>query len=276
MTGRRVAGFLEAESLEHRYPDGFAALNGVDLSIPEGQVVLLAGANGSGKSTLLRHFNGLLRATAGEVRVDGVSVRKNPEAARRKVGMVFQDADTQIVGDTVFDDTAFGPRNLGLSPEETVRRTRSALAATGLTHLADRMPHTLSGGQKRRLAVAGILAMESRAVLLDEPFSNLDYPGVRQVLDQLYMLRGRGHTLLVTTHDLDKVLHMADRLIIMHQGRITADGPPVQVLENSGHRLEEWGVRNPLSGWPVSGASLPGPQTIAGKNPAARSRRQAA
>ncbi len=234
---------LEVENLSHRFPDGSLGLSGVRLTVRKGEFLVLAGPNGSGKTTLLRHLNGLLRPTEGTVLLDGTPVGKDPVRARRKVGMVFQDADSQIVGETVRDDVAFGPENLKLGREEIDRRVAAALADMGLADLARQRPHRLSGGEKRRLAIAGVLAMGAEVVVFDEPFSNLDYPGVRQVLAAILDLRRGGRTLILTTHDLEKVIAHADRLALMDRGRIALDGPPSSVLPEA----ERFGVRRPCA-----------------------------
>lgn len=242
---------LEVEGLKHRYADGTTALSGVDLSVRPGEFVVVAGANGSGKTTLLRHLNALLLPYAGRVLVDGVSTTEDPLHARRAVGMVFQDADSQIVGETVYDDVAFGPENLGLAREEIHLRVTGALSAVGLNGFADQRPHFLSGGEKRRVAIAGILAMQSSILVFDEPFSNLDYPGVRQVLEQLISLHRKGHTLLLTTHDLEKVLAHADRLVVIQAGKVVRDGAPAEAVKG----VEAFGVREPEAsrrGMPLS------------------------
>jgi biotin transport system ATP-binding protein len=232
---------IQIENLVHRFADGTVGLDRVTLAVEAGAFVVIAGANGSGKTTLLRHLNGLLRPTSGSVRVAGACVRANPLQARLRVGMVFQDADSQIVGETVRDDVAFGPENLRLDRGEIDRRVQMALEATGMSHLADQRPHRLSGGEKRRLAIAGILAMQPQVIVCDEPFANLDYPGVRQMLDQILRLHRAGRTVIVTTHDLEKVLAHADRLVFMQAGRVAADGPPAALIA----RAESFGVRRP-------------------------------
>lgn len=232
---------VRVEGLSHRFADGRLGLDGVDLAVRRGELLVLAGANGSGKTTLLRHLNGLLAPSAGRVWVEGRDVAADPGRARRRVGMVFQDADSQIVGETVYDDAAFGPENLGLAAEEVRRRVAAALAAVGLTALAERRPHALSGGEKRRLAIAGVLAMQPPLIALDEPFANLDYPGVRQVLERLLDLRAAGRTLVVATHDLDKVAAHADRLVVLAAGRVALEGPPGDLAP----RVEAFGVRAP-------------------------------
>jgi biotin transport system ATP-binding protein len=232
---------IEIQHLTHCFADGTIGLADVTLDIEEGAFVVIAGANGSGKTTLLRHLNGLLMPTSGTVRVAGVSVADDPLRARMRVGMIFQDADSQIVGETVHEDVAFGPENLRLSRSEVGRRVAAALAAVGLEGLAGRRPHRLSGGEKRRLSIAGILAMQPRVIVFDEPFSNLDYPGVRQVLGQMVALHRSGHTILLSTHDLDKVLAHADRLVIMQHGTVAADGLPAAVVCG----VEAFDVRSP-------------------------------
>jgi len=234
---------IKIKNLSHRYADGSWGLRDIDLEIAEGQFVVIAGANGSGKTTLLRHLNGLLAPTAGSVEVDGRRVTEDPARARRLIGMMFQDAASQIIGDTVGEDVAFGPENLRLDRREVTRRVDRSLARVGLERLADQRPHLLSGGEKRRLAIAAILAMQPRVVVFDEPFASLDYPGTRQVLEQMVALQQSGHTILVTTHDLEKVLAHADRLLIMYQGRVVRDGLPAEVIK----AVEDFGVRSPLT-----------------------------
>ncbi len=237
-----VPGYMiEIENLSHRFADGTQGIDNVSLQISTGELVVIAGPNGSGKSTLVRHINGLLRSTGGRVRLAGGDVSRDPARARQLAGMVFQDADSQIVGETVYDDVAFGPENLGLAREEVTRRVAEALAATGLSRLADQRPHLLSGGEKRRLSIAGVLAMAPRVIIFDEPFASLDYAGVKQVLAQILSLHQDGRTLLVITHELEKILAHADRLIVMEKGRIALNGRPAGLLE----KLEACGVKAP-------------------------------
>jgi biotin transport system ATP-binding protein len=236
-----MSPIIQIENLLHRFPDGTVGLDGVSLDVAEGSFVVIAGANGSGKTTLLRHLNGLLLPGSGTVRVAGVSVADDLVRARTLVGMMFQDADSQIVGETVYADVAFGPENLKLGRREIARRVQEALAATGLAHLAEKRPHLLSGGEKRRLAIAGILAMRPRVIVFDEPFSSLDYAGVRQVLEQILRLHRSGHTILLTTHDLEKVLAHTDRLVFMAAGRVVSEGPPSALIAAA----EAYGVKCP-------------------------------
>lgn len=234
---------IEIENLSHRFADGKFGLEGINLNIREGSLAVIAGLNGSGKTTLLRHLNGLLLLTAGTVRLVGISVAQDLLKARQFVGMMFQDADSQIVGETVYADVAFGPENLRLDRTQIERRVVNALQAVGLSDLAHQRPHLLSGGEKRRLAIAGILAMEPRVIVFDEPFSSLDYPGIKQVLQHILALHRSGHTILVTTHDLEKVIAHADRLILMHGGKIVRDGTPADILAD----VESFGVRRPCA-----------------------------
>ena len=236
-------GIIETRNLCHHFADGTRALNDVSLSFNEGEFTIIAGANGSGKTTLLRHFNGLLFPSSGTVTVYGTSVEKDPLTARQQVGMVFQDADSQIVGETVFDDAAFGPENLRLCHDEIRGRVTRALSAVNLTGYDDKRPHLLSGGEKRRLAIAGVLAMQPKVLLMDEPLSNLDFTATRLVIDQIVTLRQKGHTIILTTHDLEKVLAHAQRLVVMQKGRVVEDGEPSNVIKE----IERYGIRPPCS-----------------------------
>jgi len=239
-----AAPLVSVRGLTHRFLDGTLGLERVDLTIRRGEFVVLAGRNGSGKTLLARHLNGLLEPTDGEVVVDGVSVACGARRARERVGLVFQDADSQIIGDTVCEDIAFGPRNLRLDEREITERVGEALAEADLTGRRDLPPHLLSGGEKRRLAVAGVLAMRPDMIVFDEPFSSLDYPASRQVLKRIVAFHARGGTVLVITHDLDRILAHATRLILMQGGAIVRDGPPPAVLPE----VERFGVRLPAAG----------------------------
>ncbi|GHV90542.1 ABC transporter ATP-binding protein [Spirochaetia bacterium] len=218
------------------------ALSALNLDIHAGQCLLLAGSNGSGKTILMRCVAGLLDPNEGDIFFRGRPLNQAGRALRRELGLIFQDADAQILGETVEEDIAFGPENLGFSKEEVKARTVSALEALGLTPKKEDPPRRLSGGEKRRLAVAAFLAMGCDTVIMDEPFANLDWPGVVQTLEIIRNLKQQGKTLIILTHELEKVLAFADRLVILHQGIIRDDGTPMEVLD----RLkDEWGVRDP-------------------------------
>lgn len=234
---------IEIENLTHVFSDGKTGLSNINISIQRGSFVVIAGCNGSGKTTLLRHLNGLLLPTEGEVRIEGIPVAEDLRSARQRVGMVFQDTDSQIVGETVYEDVAFGPENLCLDRNEIKRRVISALNSVGLADRLEDRPHLLSGGQKRRLTIAGILAMEPSILVFDEPFSNLDYPGIVKVLHHVVALHKIGHTILLTTHDLEKVIVHADRLVVMEEGRVQRDNRPEQLYKD----LEKFGVREPCA-----------------------------
>jgi len=230
--------------------DPFTALDGVSLDIVEGQCLLVAGSNGSGKTLLMRIVAGLLEPSGGDVLFRGRPLyggkraerREAEKALRGELGLVFQDADAQIVGETVAEDAAFGPENMGLPPAEAGARADRALTSLGLGEKRDNSPRCLSGGEKRRLAVAGVLAMGCNTVIMDEPFANLDWPGVVQTLKIIRDLKNSGKTLIILTHELEKTLALADRLVILHRGVIRNDGPPAAVLD----ALDPaWGVRDP-------------------------------
>jgi biotin transport system ATP-binding protein len=175
------------------------------------------------------------------VLLEGAPINKDLTNARKKIGLIFQNSDSQIVGQTVSEDVAFGPENLNLSRTEVDERVEKSLKAVGLCDLANQQPHTLSGGQKKRLAVAGILAMKPEIVVFDEPFAGLDYPGGLQVLKQIVALHQNGHTIILVTHELDKVLAHAGRLIVMQNGRIVKDDQPDRLIDE----LEMYGVKKP-------------------------------
>jgi len=232
---------IEVRNLSHRSVDGKLILDNIDLAIEPAEFAVVAGPNGSGKSTLFKHLNGLLAPSEGSVLIDGIAVADDVKRARKIVGMIFQDADSQIVGETVFDDAAFGPENLGFSPDKVRQLVDRTLELVSLSHLRDLPPHLLSGGEKRRLAIAGVLTMTPKVLVFDEPFSNLDYPGIKQVLAQMDGLHRDGHTIVVSTHNLETVAGMANRLILMQAGKVVKDGSFDEML----HSVEEFGIRMP-------------------------------
>ncbi|GAA2114175.1 ABC transporter ATP-binding protein [Actinomadura alba] len=229
--------------LAYAYPDGHQALYGVDLTIARGERVALLGPNGAGKTTLVLHLNGILHGGLGTVRVAGLGVdpadKKSLREIRRRVGIVFQDPDDQLFMPTVREDVAFGPANLGLRGDELDRRVVSALTRVGMLEVADRPPQHLSFGQRRRVAVATVLAMEPEILVLDEPSSNLDPAGRRELAEVLTSL---DVTVLMVTHDLPYAAELCPRSLIMSGGLIVADGPTPDILTDDellrAHRLE--------------------------------------
>ena len=210
---------------------GVVAVDDVSLSIPDGEFLVVAGANGSGKTTLVRTFNGLVRPDSGSVSVNGTPVSEDLVAARTAVGMVFQDPRDQLVAATVGGDVAFGPENLGLSHAEIDRRVTEALAAVNMTGRGGDRIEALSGGERERVAVAGALAMEPDHLVLDEPFTGLDEPARRSVVDRLRALHREGTSVVVVTHDLRDVLDLADRVVGLSDGRIAVDAPPAGAVD---------------------------------------------
>lgn len=232
---------IEIRNLCHQYSDGTRALKGIDLTISDGEFLLICGPNGSGKTTLIRLICGLFKPTAGSIRLDGLEDPHASKEIRRLIGMVFQDADSQIVGETIREDIAFGPENLGLPHEEISERVDWALRVMGLEAISEKPCYLLSGGEKRRLSLAGVLAMKPKTILFDEPFSHLDYPGIREVLKHMVDLHRQEHTLVVTTHDVEKVIAHVDRIAILHSGELKAVGPPDNLISE----LPRFGVRPP-------------------------------
>lgn len=234
---------IDVEDLSFRYPDGTLALSHVHLNIQSGETVLIAGPNGSGKTTLARHFNALYLPTEGSVRVKGVPTNQDEFHARLHVGMVFQNPDDQIVGSTVENDIAFGPENLKLSPSEVGERVEEAIQIMGLSDLKNRSPHLLSEGQKRRVAIAGVLAMKPECIVFDELLSGLDLPSRTSLIDELIKLKNLGYTLVVLCTDLEDIWTLADRLVIMMDGNIVKEGKPSELILEG---VESHGVREPV------------------------------
>ena len=231
---------LDVRGLAFAYPDGHQALYGVDLHVHQGERVALLGPNGAGKTTLVLHLNGILTAGAGSVAVSGLPVTKdNVPEIRRRVGIVFQDPDDQLFMGTVRQDVGFGPANLGLRGAELEQRVQVALEQVGMADYADRPPHHLSFGQRRRVAVATVLAMQPEILVLDEPSSNLDPASRRELAD---ILRSLAVTVLMVTHDLPYALELCPRSVVLSDGSVVADGSTYDVLTDEplmrAHRLE--------------------------------------
>lgn len=226
--------YLRFTDVRYSYPDGHEALKGVDFLINHGEKVALLGLNGVGKSTVLLHTNGLLLPSSGEVNVGGIPVtKKTLSVVRQSVGMVFQNADDQLFMSTVEEDVAFGPLNMGLEGEALERRISSALEMVGAGDLRDRSPMRLSGGQKKRVAIATVLSMEPSILVLDEPTAELDLEARRQVCDIVKSFR---HTCLIATHDMDLARELCQRAIVMDDGRIVDDGPVDRVTADFSRR----------------------------------------
>jgi len=234
--------YLRFDDVHYRYPNGYEALCGVSFRITHGEKVALVGANGAGKSTLMLHTNGLLMPSQGGVVLGGIALtRRTLPLVRQSVGLVFQDSDNQLFMPTVEEDVAFGPSNMRLEPEEIRRRVTEALDAVGALDLRGESPFRLSGGQKRRVAIATVLAMEPSVLVMDEPTSNLDPRARRQIID---LIRRFSHTTLIATHDMEMVLDLCDRTIVMKEGRIVADGSTRHVFGDLA-LLEECGLEQP-------------------------------
>ena len=223
---------IEIDNVCKTFADGTNALVGVSLKIFDGDFIVIAGSNGSGKSVLMSIVADIELSTSGKV-IDNDA----------RVGLVFQNADSQILGETPFEDVAFGVRNLGLRKEKLAERVNDALTKSGLIEKKYAPARFLSGGEKRRLAVAGVLALDCNVIIFDEPFANLDWCGVKQVCSILEYLQSEGKTVIVLTHELEKVLALANRFVVLDNGAIRFDGTPEVGLSKD---LSQWGLRNPL------------------------------
>ncbi|HPP95347.1 MAG TPA: ABC transporter ATP-binding protein [Spirochaetota bacterium] len=235
---------VQAEDLHYTYPDGKVALQGLSFLITHGESVAIIGANGAGKSTLLMHLNGVILPQKGIVRIGEMPVtRETLPNIRRTVGTVFQDSDDQLFMPTVFDDVAFGPLNLGFPKEEVEKKVRETLEKVGALHLINRATHRLSGGEKRSVAIATVLAMAPDILVMDEPTSNLDPKSRRNLIE---LLKSFTHTKIIATHDLDMAMDLCTRTIVLSEGKIIADGPPSDILINE-QLLHKSHLEKPLS-----------------------------
>lgn len=212
----------------------FTALNNITFSIEKGSTVVIGGANGSGKSVLMSIIAQLTNPTNGTIKTDG------------RVGLVFQDSDTQILGETPEEDIAFGLKNTKIPKKERSKIVTNMIEKTGLSHRLGFPAHFLSGGEKRRLAVAGILALNSPIIIFDEPYANLDYMGVMQVNSLIALLQREHHTVIILTHELEKCLALADRFLVLYNGNLVFDGKPEQGLKQP---LEKWKIKNPITNY---------------------------
>lgn len=236
---------IEVTDLYFGYKDGTQALNGLSMTIPKGKKIALLGPNGAGKSTLLLHLNGIHLAQEGSVVFEGKPISKsNERQVRSKVGLVFQDPDDQVFSNTVWEDVAFGPTNMGLGKAEIDRRVSDALASVSMLPAKDKAPHHLSYGQKKRVAIAGILAMDPEVIVLDEPVAFLDPQGKDSVFDILEELNRRGTTIVIATHDVDVAVEWADQVIIIKDGRCLAQGGTELLCDAT--IVEQAGLRFPI------------------------------
>lgn len=233
--------------LSHTYPDGTRSVHDVSFAVFPEETVGIVGGNGAGKSTLMEHLNGLLDLQEGELRVTGETITDdNVDRARREVGFVFQDADAQIVAPTVLDDVMFGPLNYGASQQEARKRAHEALERLDAEHLVDRVPHHLSGGEKRLVAIAGVLVMDPSVIVMDEPLAGLDPAREQRVREVIEDLQDDGIGLVVATHDVDFASEISDRLVVMDDGDIVGRGEPDTVFYDD-DLLEGAGLRPPAA-----------------------------
>ena len=267
---------IKMENVTHVYMQGTpyerAAIKDITLEIRQGEFVGIIGHTGSGKSTLIQHLNGLLRPTKGEVYVDGVNLHSKEEAAktaRRKVGMVFQYPEQQLFEETVFDDIAFGPRNLKLDSDAVEQRVRRAMDFVGLdfASFSRRSPFRLSGGQMRRVAIAGVIALEPAYLVLDEPSAGLDPRGRDEIFGQIINLyQSSDITVILISHNMEDIARMANRLLVMHDGSICLDGSPERIFAGDTECLHAAGVDVPhvtnllkklqAAGLPIQGKAI--------------------
>ena len=230
---------LTVQDLTHRFGNGRPSVDSLSFSVAKGEFLILAGSNGSGKTTLLRLLMGLLRPDSGKIQLKGRNIFEDLVGTRSTMGLIFQDTDTQILGETVYAEIAFGPENLGLPPDAIETTVTRVMGEMALSEFRDRHPASLSGGEKRGLTIAGVLAMAPEIILFDEPFANLDYPAVCRLAGLIGDLHRAGTAIIMATHDLDPVLATADRIMIMEEGKIRAEG----AVRNMAPRLGDFGLR---------------------------------
>lgn len=240
---------LETVNLNYTYPDKTHAITDINIQINKGEKVAVIGSNGAGKSTLFAHFNGLKEPSSGEVKINGKKIiyEKNElMEVRQKIGIVFQNPNDQLFAPSVIEDVAFGPMNLGLAIEEVDRRVEEALEMVEMSGFEKKAPHHLSGGQQKRVAIAGIIAMHPEIMILDEPTAGLDPQGVNQVLKILQDLNKEGMSIVISSHDVEMITEFADKIFVIHDGRIINQGTTEEVFAN--HKiLKEAHLRPPKS-----------------------------
>jgi cobalt/nickel transport system ATP-binding protein len=225
---------FDIDQLSHHYADGTIALKNLSFMIEKGKKIALLGNNGAGKSTLFLHLNGVLQPTSGTIRFKGREVaydRRSLLSLRKQVGIVFQDPDSQLLSASVIQDISFGPQNLGLSKEEVLRKVEWAMKQTETERFRDKPTHFLSLGQKKRVAIAGVLAMDPEVIILDEPTAGLDSYFAKQIMNVLDQIHKQKKTIIISTHDVNLAYQWADEIIVMHDGEIMAQGDPVAIFE---------------------------------------------
>src|SRR3989337_487637 len=236
------------EHLSHRYSDGTVALTDISLSFAKGERIALLGTNGSGKTTLLNHLNGILKPTSGKIYFDDKPLEydaKSLLSLRKRVGFVFQDPNDQLFASTVKQDVAFGPLNLGYAPDYVKKLVDDALKTVGMTEFKEKPPHFLSLGQKKRVALAGVLAMQPEVIIMDEPTANLDPRATSEILHLLLQLnKESGLTLLLATHDVDMVPLFANKLYILDKGKLVSEGSPKELFSNA-ELIRDVNLRSP-------------------------------
>jgi cobalt/nickel transport system ATP-binding protein len=226
---------LETKDLSYSYPDGTVALKGLNFKAEEGEMIAILGPNGAGKSTTFLHFNGILKPSSGKVFLKGKPISYDNKSllnVRKTVGIVFQNPDDQLFAPTVEQDVAFGPMNLGFSKEDVEKKVKEALKAVSMEGFEKKPPHHLSGGQKKRIAIAGILAMNPEIIVLDEPTTGLDPLGASQIMKLLYELNKKGITIIISTHDVDLVPVYASKVYLLSNGKIIMGGTPKEIFSN--------------------------------------------
>ena len=226
---------IETENLSYKYDESHFALSDLSIGFEKGKITTILGANGAGKSTLFLHFNGIYEPDDGEILIDGEKLKYNKKAllkCRQKVGIVFQNPDNQIFAPSVEEDVAFGPLNLKLPMDEVQHRVEEALKRVGMEGFEKKAPHHLSGGQKKRIAIAGILAMKPEIMILDEPTAGLDPQGALKIMNLLSELNKEGITIVISTHDVDLISQYVNKIFVMADGEIIGDGTPNEIFSN--------------------------------------------
>ena len=243
-----MSNIIEVKNLVKNYKD-VHAVNDISFTVEEGSFFAFLGINGAGKSTLFSHFNGLTEPTSGCVKIEGkpISFEKDELLkVRQKVGIVFQDPNDQLFAPTVKEDIAFGPMNLGLSYDEVEKRVEDALKMVGMENYEDKTPHHLSGGQQKRIAIAGIIAMKPELMILDEPTAGLDPDGVEKVLNIMNQLNEEGMTLIISSHDIDMISKYADKIFVLYNGEIIESGNKNKIFSDM-ELLKKAHLRTPIT-----------------------------